>query len=76
MKIESVCGADIPALGFRMFRMKGAECTQAVERALEIGYRHLDTAGIHGNEGAVGQAVQSRGIPRDEPFLTTNGVAG
>jgi len=71
MKYEEVRGARIPALGFGTFRMKGDECTQAVENALKIGYRHLDTAEIYDNEKAVGEGIRSEGIDRKDLFITT-----
>jgi len=71
MKVESVRGANVPALGFGTFRMKDAECTQAVENALKVGYRHLDTAEIYENEKAVGDGIASSGIARSELFITT-----
>ncbi|MGB2983493.1 MAG: aldo/keto reductase, partial [Candidatus Bipolaricaulia bacterium] len=70
MKYENVRGAKIPALGFGTFRMKGEECTQAVENALKIGYRHLDTAEIYENERAVGDGIESFGIDRKDLFIT------
>jgi len=71
MKYEKVTGAQIPALGFGTFRMKGDECAKAVENALKIGYRHLDTAEIYENEKAVGNGMKAVGLPRDELFITT-----
>jgi len=71
MKYEEVRGARIPALGFGTFRMKDAECTQAVENALKIGYRHLDTAEIYENEKAVGKGIRSSGVAREDLFITT-----
>jgi len=71
MKYEHARGAKIPALGFGTFRMKGDECTQAVENALHVGYRHLDTAEIYENEKAVGDGIRSVGIDREELFITT-----
>jgi len=71
MKIETVQGAKVPALGFGTFRMKGAECTQAVVNALKVGYRHLDTAEIYENEKAVGDGIQAGGIARTDLFITT-----
>ncbi len=70
MKYEDVRGARIPALGFGTFRMGGEECTQAVENALKIGYRHLDTAEIYENEKAVGAGIRSVGIDRGDLFIT------
>jgi len=70
MKYENVRGAKVPALGFGTFRMKGDECTAAVENALKIGYRHLDGAEIYENEKAVGIGIKSSGIDRGELFIT------
>ena len=70
MKIEKVQGANVPALGFGTFRMKEAECTQAVENALKIGYRHLDTTEIYESEKAVGDGIRAGGIARSELFIT------
>jgi len=71
MKYEQVHGARIPALGFGTFRMKDDECRQAVENAIKIGYRHLDTAEIYENEKAVGEGIAASGIAREELFITT-----
>jgi len=71
MKYENVRGARIPALGFGTFRMKGEECAQAVENAIKVGYRHLDTAEIYENEKAVGEGIKAAGIGRGELFITT-----
>ena len=64
-------GIRVPRLGFGTFRLQGDACTQAVETALRVGYRHLDTAEIYGNEDAVGEALRTVGLPRSEIFLTT-----
>ena len=61
----------IPALGLGTWPMKGAECQEAVEAALGMGYRHLDTAEMYGNEDAVGAAIALAGVPRQDIFLTT-----
>jgi len=61
----------IPVLGYGTWQLKGIECTMAVEKALQIGYRHIDTAQIYGNEAEVGAAVQSVGVKRSDIFLTT-----
>lgn len=62
---------DIPQLGFGVFKIPDAETQAAVTCALEVGYRHIDTARIYGNEAAVGAAVRSSGLARDEVFVTT-----
>lgn len=61
---------DPPKLGLGTFRMTGAACQAAVESALAMGYRHIDTGQMYGNEDAVGAAVAASGIPRDAIFLT------
>jgi 2,5-diketo-D-gluconate reductase A len=64
-------GVEIPQLGFGVFRVDPAETERIVSVALEVGYRHLDTAAIYGNEVGVGKAIEASGIPRDELFITT-----
>jgi 2,5-diketo-D-gluconate reductase A len=61
----------IPQLGFGVFQVDPATTQQVVETALEVGYRHLDTARIYGNERGVGQALAASGLDRDDVFLTT-----
>lgn len=64
-------GAEIPALGFGVFRMSDAEVERVVPAALDAGFRHFDTAQIYGNEAALGRALQATGVRRDDLFLTT-----
>ncbi|WP_233545074.1 aldo/keto reductase [Pseudooceanicola sediminis] len=64
-------GAAIPALGFGTFRMEDAEVAAVLPEALRLGFRHIDTAQVYGNEAAVGAAIRASGVPRDEIFLTT-----
>ncbi len=64
-------GATIPQLGFGVFRVDPDETERIVSDALEVGYRHIDTAAIYGNELGVGRAIAASGIPRDELFVTT-----
>lgn len=64
-------GISIPKLGFGTWQLKGKECTASVLKALEAGYRHIDTAQIYENEEAVGKAVEESNLPREELFLTT-----
>lgn len=61
----------MPALGLGTWPMKGADCEEAVGTALDMGYRHIDTAEMYGNEEAVGAALAATAIPRGEIFLTT-----
>jgi len=64
-------GHDIPQLGFGVFKVDPAETERIVTDALEVGYRHIDTAAIYGNEEGVGRAIAASGIPREELFVTT-----
>ena len=64
-------GDVIPQLGVGVFKVDDDVCEQVVLDALEVGYRHIDTAMIYRNEGAVGRAIAKSGIPRDELFVTT-----
>jgi 2,5-diketo-D-gluconate reductase A len=65
-------GHEIPVLGLGVWQVPdGPECERAVEWALELGYRHLDTAQVYGNEASVGRALARSGVPRDEVFVTT-----
>ena len=64
-------GAKMPMIGYGVYQISPKECTQCVLDALEVGYRHIDTAQAYYNEAEVGQAIISSGIPRSELFLTT-----
>ncbi|GAN77348.1 aldo/keto reductase [Acidisphaera rubrifaciens] len=64
-------GLRMPRLGLGTFRMQGAVCQSAVESALALGYRHIDTAQMYGNEEAVGAALRAAGVPRHEVHVTT-----
>ena len=61
----------IPQLGFGVFKVKPDQTQAVVENALEVGYRHLDTAQMYGNEEGVGKAIAAAGLPRDELYVTT-----
>ncbi|MFN2466512.1 MAG: aldo/keto reductase [Gaiellaceae bacterium] len=64
-------GVEMPVLGFGVFRVPAEETERAVSDALAAGYRHIDTAAAYENEAAVGRAIRTSGIPRDELFITT-----
>jgi 2,5-diketo-D-gluconate reductase A len=64
-------GQMIPQLGFGVFKVDPDEAERVVSDALEVGYRHLDTAAVYGNEVGVGRAIEKSGIARDELFITT-----
>src|SRR5262249_5885761 len=65
-------GNELPLLGLGVWQMSnGPECVDAVRWALELGYRHLDTAQAYGNEESVGRGLRESGVPREEVFVTT-----
>ncbi len=65
-------GNEIPLLGLGVWQVDdGPECENAVREALELGYRHVDTAQAYGNEASVGRALRDSGVPRDDVFITT-----
>ncbi len=64
-------GHSIPQLGYGVFLVPPEDTERAVSEALEVGYRHIDTAAIYRNEEGVGAAIAASGIPRDELFITT-----
>ncbi|MBQ0894475.1 aldo/keto reductase [Micromonospora sp. U56] len=64
-------GNMIPQLGFGVFQIEPKDTVEAVGRALEIGYRHIDTAEMYGNEAEVGEAVRMSGLDRGEVFVTS-----
>jgi 2,5-diketo-D-gluconate reductase A len=65
-------GARLPLLGLGVWQVpKGHECVDAVRWALELGYRHIDTAQAYGNEESVGQGLRESGVLRDDVFITT-----
>jgi 2,5-diketo-D-gluconate reductase B len=66
-----VGGAEIPKLGLGTWQNTDPECVDTVETALELGYRHVDTAQIYGNEDLVGEGLAAADVDREEVFLTT-----
>ncbi|MDO4917909.1 aldo/keto reductase [Kocuria sp.] len=64
-------GNTIPQLGFGVWQVDADVAEDVVAKALQIGYRHIDTAKIYGNEEGVGRAIANSGIPREELFVTT-----
>jgi 2,5-diketo-D-gluconate reductase A len=64
-------GASIPQLGFGVFLVPREDTQRTVELALEVGYRHIDTAQMYGNEAEVGAAIAASGIARDDLYVTT-----
>lgn len=64
-------GADIPAIGMGTWTLKGDQCAELVAEAIDVGYRHVDTAAMYANEDAVGRGIAGSGIARDDIFVTT-----
>ncbi len=64
-------GSTIPQLGFGVWQVPDDEAQVAVEEALRVGYRHIDTAAVYGNEEGVGRALRASGLARDEVYITT-----
>ena len=64
-------GMRMPKLGLGTWPMKGAQCVEAVQSALSLGYRHIDTAEMYGNEAEVGEAIAASGLPRGDIHVTT-----
>jgi 2,5-diketo-D-gluconate reductase A len=64
-------GVEIPQLGFGVYQVPPEQTKDAVQAALEVGYRHIDTAEMYGNEKGVGEGIRASGVPREEVFLTS-----
>ena len=67
----SIHGVLVPKLGLGTWQLSSAEATASVRHALEVGYRHIDTAQMYDNEEGVGRGIAASGVARDEVFLTT-----
>ncbi|GAA1058541.1 putative oxidoreductase [Agromyces luteolus] len=64
-------GRAIPQVGYGMYKVPAADATRLALSAIELGYRHLDTAALYGNEAEAGAAVRESGLPREELFVTS-----
>jgi len=71
LTVELRSGARMPLLGLGTWQARGRSAVEAVRQALDVGYRHVDTATMYGNERQVGQAVAESGVPRAAIFVTT-----
>lgn len=69
--LKTVRGADVPSVGLGTWRLTGETCRHTVRAALEVGYRHIDTAQAYGNERRVGNALRDSDVERANVFLTT-----
>ena len=67
----SKSGLSIPSIGLGTWELRGQECRRVVREALEVGYRHIDTAAMYENESEVGSGIIDSGVDRNEVFLTT-----
>jgi 2,5-diketo-D-gluconate reductase B len=71
MEYQTIKGEEVPSLGLGTYRLTGETCVRAVELALSMGYRHVDTAQMYDNEEEVGRGIEDSGVERGEIFLTT-----
>ncbi|MFB6206215.1 MAG: aldo/keto reductase [Haloglomus sp.] len=71
METITVQGVEVPRLGLGTWRLTGDDCREAVETALELGYRHIDTAQVYKNERQVGDALAASDVAREDVFLAT-----
>jgi diketogulonate reductase-like aldo/keto reductase len=71
MAVVEAHGARIPLVGLGTWDLRGRTCARMVEESLKLGYRHIDTAAMYGNEDEVGAGLRASGVSRDEVFITT-----
>jgi 2,5-diketo-D-gluconate reductase B len=71
MDFKEVQGVEVPEIGFGTYKLIGKQCGDCVRRALDLGYRHIDTAQFYRNEMEVGQAIRDSHMEREELFVTT-----
>ncbi|MDQ4106089.1 MAG: aldo/keto reductase [Actinomycetota bacterium] len=71
MRLKEIKGERVPSIGLGTWRLSGGACAEAVENALSLGYRHIDTAQMYDNEEEVGRGISSSGVGREEIFLVT-----
>lgn len=70
-EVAQVQGVRVPKIGLGTWNLRGGECRRAVALALEMGYRHIDTAEMYGNEREIGQGLRDASVPRDEIYLVS-----
>lgn len=71
MQYKNIQGTDVPEIGLGTYKLHDKECSRAVRTALDIGYRHIDTAQMYKNEHEIGEALRISNVPREDIFLTT-----
>jgi diketogulonate reductase-like aldo/keto reductase len=76
MESIDVQGVSVPALGLGTWQLTGPDCTETVQTALEMGYRHVDTAQAYGNERQVGMGIDAADVDREDIFLVTKLAGG
>ena len=74
-KITLSNGVEVPQLGLGTWLIKEGDAVDAVRSAIELGYEHIDTAQVYGNERGVGEGIRQSGIARDKIFVTTKVAA-
>ncbi len=71
MQYKTIQGIDVPEIGLGTYKLHDRECAKVVRMALDVGYRHIDTAQMYKNEREVGEALKISNVPREDIFLTT-----
>jgi len=71
MQYKNIKGINVPEIGLGTYKLHDRECVNTVRTALEIGYRHIDTAQMYKNEREVGEALKISNVPREDLFLST-----
>ena len=71
MQYKQIKNEEVPSIGLGTWRLSGGDCMEAVESALSLGYRHVDTAQMYRNEEEVGRGISDSGVDREEIFLVT-----
>ncbi len=71
MQFKTIQGLEVPEIGLGTYKLHDRECAKVVRTALDIGYRHIDTAQMYKNEREVGEAIKISNVPRDDIFLST-----
>ena len=74
--VEIAPGVAMPLVGFGTWQISGDAAYRAVRQALEVGYRHIDTATMYRNEAQVGRAIKDSGVAREDLFVTTKLAGG
>lgn len=71
MQYKNIQGQDVPEIGIGTYKLHDRECERVLRMALDIGYRHIDTAQMYKNERGIGEALNVSNVPREDIFLTT-----